>query len=736
MIDLSIIIVNYNVKKELFECLSSIKNSKTKKRIEIIVVDNDEQKKIKTELRIKFPNVKYIPSKKNLGFGGGNNLGAKYARGRFLYFLNPDTEVLQGSIDALLDIFKKNKTIGIVAPILLDANKKIIPLQGAKTLTPLRAIFSFSLIVRLFPKNKISRNFWLSGWSRKKTKKVDSVPGTAFVIRKEVFEEIGGFDENFFLYFEEYDLCNRVRDCGFSILIHPQARVVHKMGKSTGKSDKDSINRIFEKSRFYYFKKNYGLFYALLVWIVFSLNKKNALLLVTLFLAGFLRFYKLSTLMPFIGDYAWFYLSARDIIINGKIPLIGIASSHPWLHQGPLWTYMLAIALWAGEFNPVWGAYLTSVIGVATVFLLYKLCQEFFSEKIALVAAFLYATSPLVVFHSRAAYHTSPIPFIVLLFIYFLIKWIKGNSKMFPLLLFFIAILYNLELATILLWVPVIVLITIGFYKRKKWATKIFNFRIIGLSVLLFFLPMIPFLIYDFKNGFPQTLKFSEWIGYRALIILGFIKRSPLEKGTIIQTFNFFVDNLRKLFFIESLPVAALIAVFILIFSICYLLKKRGEVNLIFLVIFTLTLFLSLTFVLNKVPSDAYLPVMFPGVIIVLAFCLSHFPKKLLILTVLLIGFFNVKFILESSFFTQQGKPYFYQPISEKISIAKQVINESNGQDYNIVMKGVNSQFESTAMPYQYLTWFMGKEPSIKPQRLKIVIWESQEGTTVEKMLR
>src|SRR3712207_1657596 len=90
-------------------------------------------------------------------------------------------------------------------------------------------------------------------------------------------------------------------------------------------------------------------------------------------LGACLRFYRLPELMAFQGDHAWFYLAARDMLQTGTIPLISIASSHPWLHQGPYWTYMLGVVLWVGNFNPIFGGYLTAVIGVATIGAIYKL---------------------------------------------------------------------------------------------------------------------------------------------------------------------------------------------------------------------------------------------------------------------------------------------------------------------------------------------------------------------------
>jgi 4-amino-4-deoxy-L-arabinose transferase-like glycosyltransferase len=134
--------------------------------------------------------------------------------------------------------------------------------------------------------------------------------------------------------------------------------------------------------------------------------------------------------MAFIGDQGWFYLSARDMLLTGQIPLVGIASGHVWLHQGPLWTYLLSIALSTSDFNPVSGAYLTALVDMTALLVLYKFSSDFFSKKIGFITALLYATSPLIVLNARFAYHTSPIPLFVILFLYSCVKWVK-EAKLF-----------------------------------------------------------------------------------------------------------------------------------------------------------------------------------------------------------------------------------------------------------------------------------------------------------------
>lgn len=273
---LSIIIVAYKTKDRLFNCIVSIKNSNPKTKYEIIVIDNDEKSIIKNEIEKRFPSVQYLKSKENKGYGAGNNLGAKCALGEFLFFLNPDTVIFPNTIDVLIETIEKDKEIAIAAPFLLDKNNKRYDFQGARELTPFRAFFVLSFMNKYFPNNPVSRDYWILDWDKKSLKEVDAIAGTAFIMRREVFEKVNGFDEHFFLYFEEFDLCRKLKKLGYKILMNPKSKVLHYWGESTkGFRDND---KIFSASRFYYFRKNYGLFWALSVQFITSLNKYKILL--------------------------------------------------------------------------------------------------------------------------------------------------------------------------------------------------------------------------------------------------------------------------------------------------------------------------------------------------------------------------------------------------------------------------------------------------------------------------
>jgi len=276
-IKLSIIIVYYGEKKSLSGLLRSIQKNRPKFNLEIIVVNNKAGENIKAYFK-KYNFVKsIIESGKNLGYGRGNNLGAKSAKGEYLFIINTDIEVIAKSIDILVSFLDGHVDTAIVAPNLQYPNGNLLENIGSRTLTPLRGIFALSFINKIFPNNSISKCYFLKDISKNKLREVDTVPGTAFLIRKSVFDNVGGFDNNFFLYFEEFDLCKRVRDLGWKIIIDPKAVVVHYWEPGDGGL---KLKKYFEQSRFYYFKKHFGLISALIVEFFTRISRRLVFVLV------------------------------------------------------------------------------------------------------------------------------------------------------------------------------------------------------------------------------------------------------------------------------------------------------------------------------------------------------------------------------------------------------------------------------------------------------------------------
>lgn len=737
---ISIVIVNYHVKKKLFLCIESIYKTKSKIPFEIIVINNDEKETIRKELLKKFPNVIYVKSEKNLGFGGGNNLGAKYASGKYLFFLNPDTQVLPKAIEYLYNFLENNENAGMVSPLLVDKHLKPFETQSRKELTIKNALFSFSFLRKFIPTKSIYNDLFLKTWDKKKPTSVDVVPGAALMISKKLFQKAGGFDENFFLYFEENDISKRVRNLGFKLYIEPKAKVIHEVGQSTKKLNNAEL--IFKKSRFYYFKKHYGLLRAVFLESFFSINKTSLILLFIILSALFLRLYKINSLVSFIGDQGWFFISARDLILNHTIPLVGITSSHLWLHQGPLWTYIVSVLFLIFNFNPIAPFYFTALIDVITVILIYKVSKRVFSFKTAFFASSLYAFSPLVILSSREAYHTSLIPFFIILLFYSIHKWIKGDIKYFPFAILNIFILYNLELQTSVLIILFLTILIYGYIKKAFWFKNILNLKIIIYSALAFFIPMIPVLIYDFYNGFPQTIVFAGWIAYKAYSSIPYLGSN--NEMNLINQFqalsNYFFDFFKNLIFIPNgiFTLALSIISFFYLFFINILNYIRKKYKEQYVLMFLFVTFLLAGLIVGKTPSGAYLMSLFIPVIIMVSLLFEYLSKYkyvyfILIFLVLYIGLVNSIYLIYNNYYLGLDKGYG-PSLKERTDLAKYMIKDSGDKSFTVYGKGEGSNFESFTMNYQYLTWYYGKEYKKRGGEIVYILEEFSNRIKIKKI--
>jgi hypothetical protein len=218
---LSIIIVSYNSKENLEKCVQSLYDKLNNSfNWEIVVVNNDKKEDL-TRIKEKFSLIKLVNSSKNLGFGTGGNLGAKKARGDLLFFLNPDAEIISGSIEDIFKKFKLDKNLGIVGAGIFDKKGKKQKWSAG------REISFFNLI-----RNNLGFSKSQKIWNSSKETECDWVSGTALFIKRAVFEKLGGFDEDFFMYFEDMDLGKRARILGKKVVFYPDFKIFHKGGES------------------------------------------------------------------------------------------------------------------------------------------------------------------------------------------------------------------------------------------------------------------------------------------------------------------------------------------------------------------------------------------------------------------------------------------------------------------------------------------------------------------------
>jgi GT2 family glycosyltransferase len=242
----SIILVNYNGGPVVIDCLASIQAMLHQVRYEVIVVDNASIDGSADRIALEFPHVQLVRSPQNRGFGAGNNIGARLARGQYLFLLNTDTILTSDLLPSLVALMEQDEGIGIVGPQLRN-------LDGSFQLStsPALGIWGESRALqqqRQYRRQQLSQQF-------NHQQRVDIVIGAALLIRQSLFEVLGGFDERFFMYFEESDLCQRARDQGWKIIYTPAASLVHLGGYSVGKTP-DGLRLEYRRSQLYYYQKH------------------------------------------------------------------------------------------------------------------------------------------------------------------------------------------------------------------------------------------------------------------------------------------------------------------------------------------------------------------------------------------------------------------------------------------------------------------------------------------------
>ncbi len=226
-VDLSIVILNYKMDGLVKNCLKSLYSHDCPLTKEIIVVDNGSEDEIESIITNQFPEVKFIQAGRNLGHAKGNNLGFKEATGRYVMVLNPDTVFLDNIFDQVVQYLDENKKIGISTVQLRNPDQTLQP--GAwrflQMHTPLVQRSSFFRNTQWGQKH--AKEFEMHDWDRKTCKDVDWVQGSCMIVRREALDELKGFDEQFFLYFTDVDLCRRAWEAGWRVHYYSKASVIH-----------------------------------------------------------------------------------------------------------------------------------------------------------------------------------------------------------------------------------------------------------------------------------------------------------------------------------------------------------------------------------------------------------------------------------------------------------------------------------------------------------------------------
>lgn len=271
--DISIIIVNYNTKNDLRNCIQSLLKALSGKQLdyEIFVVDNNSTDGSKKVIKKEFPSVNLIENQENLGFAKANNQAIRVTKGNYIFLLNPDTIILEKSLDSMIEFMEKNPKIGILTPKLLNAKGEVwLFTEGVPN--PFTVFLRFCVpriflspkIKKFVAKSKLKKllgtqiNSYFSTLNLNSPIDINVAPGACLLVRRKMIKKVGLLDEKFFLYSEDTDWCFRTKKAGWRIVYFPKAKIIHYGGTSTA-GEHSLLSFCWRaQSAYYYFKKHYN----------------------------------------------------------------------------------------------------------------------------------------------------------------------------------------------------------------------------------------------------------------------------------------------------------------------------------------------------------------------------------------------------------------------------------------------------------------------------------------------
>lgn len=254
-LDLSVIIVSWNVCVPLRECLQTVDAALQGISSEVIVVDNDSADDTVGMIRSEYSWIKLLPQTRNLGFGKACNKALSEARGEYILFLNPDTRVATNSIRSMLEKLKTDEKIGFIGPKVLNADGSFQPACRRSVPTPKSALFKMIGLSYLCPRHPELAKYHLGHMSEDEEGEVEAISGSCMLIPRRCL--VAGFDERFFMYGEDLDLCVQIRALGYRGYYFPQAQITHLYRQSSQKRRFKSLFHFYH-SAYLFFQKHYA----------------------------------------------------------------------------------------------------------------------------------------------------------------------------------------------------------------------------------------------------------------------------------------------------------------------------------------------------------------------------------------------------------------------------------------------------------------------------------------------
>lgn len=282
MIDLSIVIVNFNAREFLKKCLDSIFESQFK-NLEVVVVDNASKDGSVEELKKFGSKIKLITNKTNVGFSVANNQGIKVSSGRYLLFLNPDTSIHPNTLKYMMNFMDKNKKAGAATCKVVLANRDLDDSSHRGFPTPWNSFCYFSGLSKLFPRSKLFSGYTLGYLGLSTTHEINALSGSFMFTRREAGKDVGWWDEDYFFYGEDLDFCYKLKEKGWEIYFIPNVSILHYKGLSSGikkhskhlsnadlETKKSATTARFDAMKIFYRKHYMNKYPKLLTWFVFK----------------------------------------------------------------------------------------------------------------------------------------------------------------------------------------------------------------------------------------------------------------------------------------------------------------------------------------------------------------------------------------------------------------------------------------------------------------------------------
>ena len=392
MVDLSIIIVNYNVKEFLQNLLNSLIKATANITSEIIVVDNASDDGSVQVIKKRFPKIKLIVNKENVGFGSANNQALKMAEGKFIVLINPDTLVKEDTFKKLLNFFDSTPEAGLAGCKVLnpDGTLQLACRRGfPKPWTSFTKVFGLS---RVFPKSKLFARYNLTYLDENETYEVDAISGAFMMMRREVYNKIGGFDTKFFMYGEDLDFCYRTQQAGFKVYYFSETEIIHFKGESTKRSKIDET-KLFYDAMHLFVKKHFSSSFLISSILQFVIIFRRIVAFINAY-----KFVMLAVLLDFT-----FFVGA--VVLAEKIYMsdhwLGFPSNvKPWIFILPAFLQVIISSL-AGAYKRNWLSILKSLISLLIGFVILSALTFFFKQYafsravVVLSYAFLIVLYPL-----------------------------------------------------------------------------------------------------------------------------------------------------------------------------------------------------------------------------------------------------------------------------------------------------------------------------------------------------